>query len=101
MVTGPTTRQWGISRPTLVFPQVPTLVPSPSAGLLDPGEPTGNPLLDALLASGRSQMHAFIDVKAGLPDDLFFDWLEGGLRNVQACKPGGLIWRAMREEGRV
>ncbi len=101
VLTGPTTRQWGISRPTLVFPQVSTLVPSPDAALLDPGVPTGKPLLDALLASGRSQMHAFVDVKAGLPDDLFFDWLEGGLRMVEGCKPGGRIWQAMREEGRV
>ncbi len=96
VLTGPTTRQWGISRPTLVFPQTPTLAPSPSVGLIEPGNPTGYPLLDAVLARGESQMHAFIHVKGGLPDEVFFDWLEGGLRMVEGCKPGGSIYRTMQ-----
>jgi hypothetical protein len=31
------------------------------------------------------------------------DWVEGGLRQVEGCKPGGQIWRAIqmdRAEGR-
>lgn len=40
-------------------------------------------------------MDVFIDIKAGLPNDIFIDWLEGGLRMVEGCKPGGMIFRAM------
>ena len=34
-------------------------------------------------------MQAFLDVKAGLSPAMFLDLLEGGLRMVQDCKPGG------------
>lgn len=44
---------------------------------------------------------AFSRVRAGVPDDVFADWLLGGLRMVESCKPGGVIWRAMRAQGRV
>ena len=47
-----------------------------------------------LLAQRRCQMDAFIDVKAALPDQTFLDWLERGLRQVEAWKPGGGIRRA-------
>ena len=43
-------------------------------------------------------MHAFITVAGGLPQDLFLDWFEGGLRMVEGCKPGGNIYRAMQAE---
>lgn len=44
---------------------------------------------------------AFSRVRAGVPDDLFADWLLSGLRMVEGCKPGGAIWRAMQAEGRA
>ncbi len=36
----------------------------------------------------------------GLPDDLYEDWITGGLRMVEGCKPGGNIYRAALTEGR-
>ena len=56
--------------------------------------------MDAYGAAGRSHLQAVLDIRAGISPDLFGDWLEGGLRMVEGCKPGGRIWRAMREEGR-
>ncbi len=62
-------------------------------GLVTPG----STLADyPLLSRQETHMHAFITVAGGLPQDLFLDWLEGGLRMVEGCKPGGNIHQAMQ-----
>jgi hypothetical protein len=68
----------------------------PPGGIIPASQlPTGAyPLLD----QQKTLMHGFIAVMGGLPDELFRDWMEGGLRQVESCKPGGMIHRAMQME---
>ena len=73
------------------------IVPSADVLPFGNGQPIGYPLLEAYLAADRSQMHALVDIRKGLPDELFHDWLEGGLRMMEGCKPSGRIHRAMEE----
>ena len=39
-----------------------------------------------------------LDVKQGLSEPMFVDWLESGLRLVEDCKPGGGIFGAYWRE---
>ena len=59
-----------------------------SPTLLLPPEftPSSASVAQALPSSAETEaIHA---VKAGLPQAMFLDWLEGGLRLVEDCKPG-------------
>ena len=71
------------ARPTLLVP----------AGLIAASAP-------APVTRSRIPIVDFGRVCDGLPDDLYQDWLEGGLRMVEGCKRGGNIHRAALTEGR-
>ena len=74
-VTGLATTRASVAKPTLILPpEFTASVPSVVANTVE---------LDAV--------HA---VKAGLPHAMFLDWLEGGLRMVEDCKPGGGVFGA-------
>ena len=95
-VTGSVLFRKATAAPTLILPGTERTALPPLA------DGTDTPLLNAVLACGESQMHAFIDVKRGLSDAMFLDWLEGGLRLVQDCKADGGSFRAVvAETGRV
>ncbi len=76
----------------------PTLILPPSAPLIETASVGG---IYPLLAAEQSQMHAFIRIKGAMPDDLFLDWLEGGLRMAKSAEPGGRLYRALQAEGRT
>ena len=85
-VTGSVLFRKATAAPTLILPTDAAAVATPSGG------GTATPLLNAVLACGESQMHAFLDVKQSLSEGMFLDWLESGLRLVEDCKPGGGIF---------
>ena len=66
----------GISRPALALPKwsTPVLTREP---------PVASPTLHPLLTAAGSQANAMMQIRAGVPDSLFFDFLEGGLRNAR------------------
>ena len=61
---------------------------------------TGLASQPAAVVRSRSPILDFGRVLDGLPDDLYQDWIEGGLRMVEGCKRGGNIYRAALTEGR-
>ncbi len=54
----------------------------------------------APLSPSPEEMDAVHAVKAGLSHAMFLDWLEGGLRLVEDCKPGGGIFGAYWREAK-
>lgn len=70
------------ARPTLLLPTTGLVLPT-----------TG-------VTRSRSPIVDMGRVLDGLPDDLYEDWITGGLRMVEGCKPGGNIYRAALTEGR-
>lgn len=93
-VTGSVLFRKATAAPTLILPGDAATVASPPTG------GTTTPLLNAVLACGESQMHAFLDVKQGLSEPMFLDWLESGLRLVEDCKPGGGVFGAYWREAK-
>ena len=89
-VTGLVAHRASVAKPTLILP---------STGLVDPPPPLpkGYPLLMAKMEQG-GVMAALLEIKLNMPDELYLDWLEGGLRVAEGCKPGGLVYRAMAIE---
>lgn len=61
---------------------------------------TGLVLPPADVVRSRSPIVDMGRVLDGLPNELYQDWIEGGLRMVEGCKPGGNIYRAALTEGR-
>ncbi len=83
-VTGSVLFRKAAVRPTLILP--PEFTSSSTSAAPTPPTP--------------AEMDAIHSVKAGLPHAMFLDWLEGGLRLVEDCKPDGgafgAIWRDVR-----
>ena len=79
-VTGSVLFRKTAAAPTLILP--PDFTPGTAANQTPP-----NP----------AEVDAINAVRAGLSPALFLDWIEGGLRMVEDCKPGGgafgAIWR--------
>ncbi len=69
----------GLTRPTLALPYwtTPVLTKEPPVAC-----PTRHPLLTA----AGSQANAVMQIRAGLPDGMFLDFIEGGLRNARLFK---------------
>ncbi len=65
--------------------------------LILPPEFTSSSTSAAPIPPAPAEMDAVYAVKAGLSHAMYLDWLEGGLRLVEDCKPGGgafgAIWR--------
>ena len=40
----------------------------------------------------------FLDIQLSMPDELYLDWMEGGRRIAESCKPGTQVYRAMALE---
>ena len=72
--------------------------------LILPPEFTSSSTSAAPMSPSPAEMDAVHAVKAGLSHDKFLDWLEGGLRLVEDCKPGGgafgAYWREV-EHGQI
>jgi hypothetical protein len=69
-------RKEGITRPALAFPRwvTPVLTKEP---------PVASPTLHPLLTSAGNQANAVMKIRAGLTDERFLDFLEGGLRSAR------------------
>jgi hypothetical protein len=76
---GSVIRKEGLTRPTLALPYwtMPVLTKEPPVAC-----PTRHPLLTA----AGSQANAVMQIRAGLPDGMFLDFIEGGLRNARMFK---------------
>ncbi len=65
--------------------------------LILPPEFTSSSTSAAPVPPVPAEMDAVHAIKAGLSHAMYLDWLEGGLRLVEDCKPGGgafgAIWR--------
>ena len=66
----------GINRPTLMLPHwiKPVLTKEP---------PVACPTRHPLLAAAGNQANAVMEIRTALPDNVFLDFLEGGLRNAR------------------
>ena len=62
--------------------------------LILPPEFTSSSASAAPASPSPAETDAIHAVKAGLSHAMFLDWLEGGLRLVEDCKPGGGIFGA-------
>ena len=83
-VTGLVTTQATTNAATLILPPV---------GLIEPQRKRLGTY--PLLAQHKTDMDAFRAISEGLtapgiPEWMFLNWMEGGLRNVEGCKPGAL-----------
>ena len=76
---GSVLRKEGISRPTLALPRWmdPVLTREP---------PIASSAQHPLLAGAGSQANAVMQIRTGLPDDYFLDFLEGGLRSARTFR---------------
>jgi len=63
-----------------------TLIMPPAGLVLPPAPSTTWPLLEA----EPDRMRAFIHIGMGMPEDVFHDWLEGGLRMAALYTAQGL-----------
>ena len=97
---GNVVRKEGISRPSLALPRWvdPVLTKEP---------PVASPTLHPLLTAAGNQANAVMQIRAGLPDEYFLDFLEGGLRNARLFKGrdeatmDGVIEAAVKEHGSI
>ena len=97
---GSVVRKEGISRPALALPRWvdPVLTREP---------PIASPTQHPLLTAAGNQANAVMQIRAGLPDDYFLDFLEGGLRNACMFKGRdeatmeGVIEAAVKKHGSI
>ncbi len=68
--------------------------------LILPPEFTSSSASAAPASPSPAETDAIHAVKAGLSHAMFLDWLEGGLRLVEDCKPGGGIFGAYWREAK-
>ena len=73
---GEITHKSAINRPTLALPKwiTPVLTSEP---------PAPSPDLHPLLTAAGDQAQAMMKIRAGMTDERFLEWLEGGLRQAR------------------